>query len=304
MRILYLSFTFLLFFNCSSQVEKKNKNVKPTVTEQKKQVQPIKYRFEFSDKAYTEHKINDFHHIRIISEYKIHNDNINEVKAAINKEREVVLMVKKLNDRIKSLNLPDSISQQYSVEFRDNLYKSCQVHRTSCIMRYYEIVREQKGKKRHLDLIDKNEVLINGLSVNNISKDSLIQKIGEPNSIIPPDTMNLDVEEFTYYKYNNAEFYSINRETTFFVDYINTNSDFKITISNKEVNELTTIEEFKDLFPLSYLNLEKDTYKTGNYDSRIRVRIMTSEGYEEEGAFLFDFKDGKLIKFTYHVLWT
>ena len=67
------------------------------------------------------------------------------------------------------------------------------------------------------------------------------------------------------------------------------NNSFKIISHNITLDENTTLEEFKKIFP----NIEIENLENPNY---VKARFYL--GKDEDDAFLFCFKNGKLDYFT------
>jgi len=233
----------------------------------------------------------------------INKDNIIEVKAEILKNSEVKEMIDSLKQLLFKLKLPDSVSNEISIEFIDSHMDYCQVHHSDCIFRYYLFSRSIKGQKRFSDIVNKRNVFVNDLPISGYPVDSLLKRLGEPDSVIKKERFDFGEGIHDCYYYGRSFFSVDEGQSNYYLESIDlTSTDYTINLDGFILNKKTTLSDIKGMFPLSFLNVEYDNYKTGTYDYRIRLSNEVN-GIIEDTSLLLEFKDDYLKRFIYFIEW-
>lgn len=301
----FLLIMFIVFVSCSGISD--SKNDKPieinTETKQEPKVNNSKYKFSITKNGYTEHIIDKFHHIEVISDIDITSHNLHEVKEQLLLNPIVSKMIDSLLAEVDKIGLPNEDIDSVTIDFYDSHFNKCQTHGSDCIFRYYKFARIINGIKHHYTCTNKNEIRINNLPITGYSIDSLLKYFGEPDSTSVHSRYDFGEGMYKSYFYGGTRFSVDEGDSLYYMEYIDyTTSNFKVLINDYIISKNTTLEDLKTAFPLSYLNIENDSYKTGQYDKRIRILNMTN-GEFEDTAILIEFKNDKISKLKYFINW-
>lgn len=256
-------------------------------------------KFSFSKTGYTNDLVDKFHHIQIIANSEINKINLSIIKAEILKTEESKLIIDSLEKEIMKLAMQDSIS----IGFIDNHTNQCQVHGGDCIFRYYRFEQNVNGEKHRFNSVKKNKVFVNGLPLTNYHIDSLLNKFGKPDSILHRERFGIGEGMHQSYYYGNSFFSVDEGDSLYYLESIDfKEQNFEIEIDGHSINSHSTLQDFRHAFPLSYLNIEYDTYKTGEYESRVRI-LNKSNGQIEDTSLLIEFIEGEISRFIYFIEW-
>lgn len=301
----FLLIIFILFVSCSGKINSKNdkqKAVKEEVNQEPK-VEKSKYKFSITRNGYTEHIVDKFHHIEILSSIDVTSHNLQEVKEQILLDPIVSKMIDSLQLEIGKIGLPKEELGNISIDFSDHHYNKCQTHGSDCIFRYYRFVKNINGVKHRYNSTNKKEIRIENLPISMYPVDSLLKYFGVPDSTTTDSRYGFGEGMYKSYYYGKTKFSVDEGDSLYYLEYVDySTTNIEVSINDFIISKNTTLDELKTAFPLSVLNLEYDSYNTGVYDNRIRILNLTNSEYDDT-AIILEFKNNKISKLKYFIEW-
>lgn len=289
----------IVFSSCLNRQTAQKENAINSSEETKSKKEENEFTFSFSKTGYTNDIIDKFHHIQIVSEVDIDKSNLAKVNEAILKTNESRHIIDSLEKEIQKLDLIDSVK----IGFIDNHMSKCQVHGGDCLFRYYRFEKNQKGDKLRFDAIRKDRVFINNLPLSNYPVDSLLKYFGEPDSVVVRERFGIGEGMHQSYYYGSSFFSADEGDSLYYLESIDLREqNFEIEIDGHFFNSNSTMHDIMEVFPLSYLNMEFDSYKNGKYDLRMRI-LNTTNGQIEDTSLLIEFIGVKISRFVYFIEW-
>lgn len=299
MRLLYIiAISFIM-----SCVQEQSDTTSTSETPQKAKLQKVQFKFSITKSGYTDYDVDKFHHIKVDNNLDVGQSNLAGVIRQINQNIIVQNMIDSLMNEVNNLKSVDNLTDSIFIDFIDSHYNRCQIHGSDCIFRFYRFAVLKKGRKSYLDQIDVSTVVLNNLPLFGYPLDSLITYFGEPDSVITRDRYEDGEGLYDSYFYGKT-YYSIDRgDSLYYLESADISSgSSELMIGGIIINNQTHFDDFKSILPLSYLNVELDHAKTGRYDSRIRVPVI-SNGQLTDDTILLEFKNGLLNKVVYFIQW-
>lgn len=291
--ISFVYFLILLIFSACSSMTSSKELTESNISS--------KFSFSVTKSGFTNHIVDKFHHIQITSNIQVNEENFELAKQDLMHNSIVQRMCDSLNKEIYELDIADSIKELFTLEFDDRL-TYCQIHKTQCIFRDYRFVKKDENSSTFYDEV-RDDIQVNGLPVINYPIDSLLNRLGEPDSTNKRDKYEPGEGTYTNYYYGLSNYCVDKGDSLYYLETFVFNDNNEAQIGGFTLNNKTTLEEVAKYFPLSWLNKESDNYKSDDFDKRIRVLLKSKNGQISDDQILIYFKNGKLYKLKYYIRW-